>query len=108
MPLCSDLLGPCWRLAPKLLVPFELGFTTSAGEELVVESVKPKSRAAAAGVKVGDVVTELDYRAGNSQIPVKMTVKRGEKKWPMTFSPAGNAKPGRIYDRVSGIPDDRC
>lgn len=112
VPLPANLLGPCWRLAKKQLVPFELGFTTSAGQELVVQTVKPKSRAEAAGVKVGDVVSELDYRDGNALVPVKMTVKRGDgssaKRIPITFSPSGAAKPGRIYERVSGIPDDHC
>lgn len=106
--LPADLLAPCWRLVNKQLVPFELGFTTSAGEDLVVESVKAKSRAEAAGVKVGDVVQTLDYRAGNPMVPVKLTVKRGDKTISLTFSPSGAAKPGRVFERLGGIPDDRC
>lgn len=108
VPLPSDLLGKCWRLERRQLVPFELGFVTTAGAELTVASVKPKSRAEAAGVRVGDVVLNLDYRNGQSGTPVKMTVKRGDKKIPITFAPAGAAKPGRIFDRVAGIRDDQC
>ena len=59
-------------------------------------------------VRVGDVVLNLDYRNGQSGTPVRMTVRRGETKIPITFSPAGTAKPGRIYDRVAGIRDDQC
>jgi hypothetical protein len=106
--LPADLLGRCWRLEHKKLVPFELGFVTSAGEQLTVQSVVPKSRAEAAGVKVGDIVTKLDYTAGNSQLPVRLTVKRGEKAIPISYSPAGVARPGRIFERQPGIPDDRC
>lgn len=108
VPLPADLLGRCWRLERKQLVPFELGFVTTAGEELTVESVKAGSRAETAGVRVGDVVLNLDYRAGTSAIPVKMTVRRGDKKRPITFTPQGPAKPGRIFDRVAGVRDDQC
>ncbi|MBX3228681.1 MAG: hypothetical protein KIT84_08515 [Labilithrix sp.] len=108
VPLPPDLLGRCWRLARKQLVPFELGFVTTAGQDLVVESVKPGSRAAAAGVRKGDIVRNLDYRNGQSASPVKMTLLRGERSLTLTFLPAGAAKPGRIFERIPAIPDDRC
>lgn len=113
IPLPADLLGKCWRLERKTLVPFELGFATSAGEELRVTSVVPKSRAEAAGIRVGDVVEKLDYRAGQADVPVKLRIRRtadgrGDTSISVTFLPAGIGKPGRVFTRVTGIPDERC
>ncbi len=106
--LPADLVGPCFRLVPKLLVQFELGFVTSSADVLTVESVKPGSRADAAGVRVGDVVSELHYEPGRSATPVKMIVQRQERKVPLRFMPAGLARPGRQFERIAGLADDRC
>jgi C-terminal processing protease CtpA/Prc len=75
---------------------------------LSIESVKPGSRAEAAGVRVGDVVHEVHYEQGRSGVPVKLVVIRGERKVPLRFMPAGASKPGRQFERVPGLPDDRC
>jgi predicted metalloprotease with PDZ domain len=106
--LPSDLAGPCFRLVPKQLVAFELGFVTSTANVMTIESVKAGSAAAAAGVRVGDVVAELHYESGRSATPVKMTVIRQEKKVLLQFLPAGRTKAGRQFERVAGLPDDRC
>jgi hypothetical protein len=106
--LPADLAGPCYRLVRKQLVAFELGFVTSSGEKLTVESVVAGSRAEAAGVRVGDVVSELRYEAGHSAVPVQLVLIRNEKKVPLHFKPEGASKPGRQFERLPGIPDDRC
>jgi hypothetical protein len=108
IPLPVDMLGKCWRLERKTLIPFELGFVASAGEEMKVTSVVPKSRAEAAGVRLDDVIEKIDYRAGAADSPVKLTIRRGDKSISLTFLPAGVGKPGRVFTRVNGIPDDRC
>ena len=106
--LPSELMGPCFRLAKKELVQFELGFVSSSDAEMKVVSVKAGSRAEAAGVRAGDVVTALDYAQGRSGVPVKMTVLRLGRKVPLRFLPAGASRPGRQFERVPGAPDDRC
>jgi len=106
--LPPDLVGPCFRLVAKQLVPFELGFVTSSADVMTVESVKAGSRAEAAGVRVGDVVSEVHYEAGRSSVPVNLVVVRNERKVTLRFLPAGAAKPGRQFERVPGLPDDRC
>jgi hypothetical protein len=110
--LPPDLMGRCFRLTKQLLVLFELGFVTSTGEEMVVTSVKQGSRAEAAGVRSGDVVADLRYAAGKSQVPVELVVKRtdkgAEQKVRLRFLPAGPSKPGRLFERVPGVPNDRC
>ncbi len=108
--LPADLMGRCFRLTKKQLVLFELGFVTSAGEELVVTSVKPGSRAEAAGLRVDDIVTELRYQDGKSQVPVELVVKRKdrEKELRLRFLPTGRPKPGRVFERLPGIADERC
>lgn len=106
--LPADLVGPCYRLVAKQLAPFELGFVASSAAEMTVTSVKPGSRAEAAGVRVGDVVSELHYGQGRSGVPVNLVVVRNAKKVPLRFMPAGTSKPGRQFERIPGIPDDRC
>ena len=106
--LPPDLLGHCYRLVRKDLVPFELGFTTSAGEELTITEVTRGSRAAAAGLVTGDIVKDLRYVAGRPDAPVTLTVTHAGKPRAVRFLPAGTAKPGRVFDRIPNIPDDRC
>ncbi len=106
--LPPDLLGRCYRLVKKDLVPFELGFTTSAGEELTIADVVRGSRAAAAGLAVGDIVRELGYGAGRGDAPVTLTVTRAGKPRSVRFLPKGTSRPGRIFERVAGIADDHC
>jgi hypothetical protein len=106
--LPSDYAGPCYTLKREPLVPFELGFVSSSADEMTVLSVKRGSRAEAAGVRVGDVIGELHYEAGRSRIPVRLVVVRGAKRIPLRFFPAGPSKAGRAFERVSGIPNERC
>jgi hypothetical protein len=109
IPLPADWLGRCWRLESKLLVPFELGFTTTSDDPLTVVRAKAGSNAAAAGLQPGDVVSELQYQPGRPRVPVTLVLSRGgEKKRNVRFLPAGKAKPGRVFERVPGIPDDKC
>jgi predicted metalloprotease with PDZ domain len=106
--LAPDLAGRCYRLVRKPLVMFELGFTVTSGEEMTVESVKPGSRAEVAGLHAGDLVKDLRYEEGRSQVSVDMTILRGQQQKKLRFLPAGPSKPGRIFERVPGIPNEQC
>jgi hypothetical protein len=106
--LPGDLAGVCYRLVRRTLVPFELGFTTSAGEEMTILSVKKGSRAEAAGIRMGDVVTKLAYDEGKASVPVVLTIRRGDRDVAIRFQPSGAAKPGRMFERIAGIPNERC
>jgi hypothetical protein len=106
--LPANLLGRCFRMVRKTLVPFELGFVTTADNEMKVEKVLSGSRAEAAGLRAGDVVGDLAYKSGRADIQVKLTITRQGKTIPITFLPAGAGKPGRLFERVRGIPDDQC
>lgn len=103
-----DTLGRCYRLEKRQLVPFELGFTTSADQELAILSVKAGSRAARSGLAVGDAVRDLQYTPGRSDVPVTLTLVRGGKARAVKFLPAGPARPGRVFERVPGIKDEAC
>jgi hypothetical protein len=39
---------------------------------------------------------------------VKRIVLRGERKILLRFMHAGASKPGRQFERIPGLPDDRC
>ena len=94
-----DLVAPCYRLVKKQLVPFELGFKTSAGETMTVETVKPGSRAEAAGLRVGDQVDDLRYESGRSNVRVELAITRATKTQRIQFLPAGPSKPGRMFEQ---------
>ena len=53
-------------------------------------------------------MSELHYEKGRSAVPVKLVVVRAQHKVPLRFMPAGPAKPGRQFQRIPGIGDDRC
>jgi hypothetical protein len=108
VPLPTNLLGRCYRLESKMLVPFELGFVTTSDETLTVVSVKPGSRAEAAGLRSGDVAEGLRYEPGHAEVPVTMTLRRGDRSTKVRFTPAGKGRPGRIFERIPGVPDERC
>jgi hypothetical protein len=102
--LPPDLLGACYRVTKKMLVPFELGFEMSP--ERTITSVVPHSRAEAAGLRVGDRIEEIHYDDGKSSKDVEILREGAPKK--LRFRPAGAEKPGRTFERVPGIPAERC
>jgi hypothetical protein len=102
--LPNDLLGACYRLTKKMLVPFELGFEMSP--ERTIRSVVPRSRAEAAGLRVGDRIEDVHYEDGKSSKDVEIT-REGEPK-KLRFRPVGAEKLGRTFERIPGVPADRC
>lgn len=106
--LPADIGRRCYRLVTAELVPFELGFATDLGEELAVTSVVHGSRAEAAGVRVGDVVLDLEYEDGSSTTPVRLKRKRGANVVPIEFFPAGKPRRGRQLVRIPRVPDRLC
>ncbi len=103
----ADLLAPCYKLAHGSLAPFELGFEVEgAAEGLRVRGVVAGSAAAKAGLRDGDVLSELSYQDGRADAQVAATRVGGTTK--LRFLPAGKAKPGRYFRRVAGVSESAC
>lgn len=103
--LPADLAGPCYRLGTADLVPFELGFEQDGDR---VSKVLAGTRAEAAGVKLGDVVEDIRYVSARATSPVTLIVKRGEEHRTLKWLPSGKPRRGRRFERLAGVPDDRC
>lgn len=103
----SGLIGPCYKLAHGSLAPFELGFEVEPSPAgLRIRGVVAGSAAAKAGLRDGDVLSELGYQEGRADIPVSVTRAGATSK--LRFLPAGKAKPGRYFQRVAGVRDSAC
>jgi Do/DeqQ family serine protease len=76
------------------------GFNVSASEGVLIVQVMPQSPAAQAGLKVGDVITEIDGKpmkeataiqeaVQNTQVgsPLKVLIRRGDRSLPLTIRP---------------------
>lgn len=103
----SDLIGPCYKLAHGSLAPFELGFEVDASPEgLRVRGLVSGSAAARAGLRDGDVLSELAYQDGRADLQASATRVGGAAK--VRFLPAGKARPGRYFRRVRGAAPSAC
>ena len=103
----ADLIGPCYKLTHGKIAPFELGFESDATPEgLRIRGVVAGSAAEKAGLREGDVLGALDYHDGRSDL--RATATRAGSKTKVQFFPAGKAKPGRYFQRVSGVKDSDC
>jgi predicted metalloprotease with PDZ domain len=109
--LPGTVLGHCYRQGTGEYVDFNLGFDDTAtreGKSGEVLGFVAGGPAAKAGLKAGDVVTETEYRVGHSEVPVKLTVKRGNDTVRISYLPAGARHKGPIWTRVGGTPDEKC
>jgi len=103
----SDLIGPCYKLVKGNVAPFELGFDVETTPEgLSVKHMIAGSAAAKAGLRDGDVLRELNYQDGRSDLPV-ITFRVGAATM-VTFTPAKKPKPGRYFQRVRGVAERDC
>jgi hypothetical protein len=108
--LPTNILGHCYRAGTGDYVAFDLGFDANAtretktGELMGLVAGGPAARA---GVRRGDLV-DADYRDGHTEVPVKLTVKRGSETLHLTYAPTGAHHKGPVWTRLPGISDDKC
>jgi hypothetical protein len=109
--LPKGVLGHCYRAGTGDYVAFDLGFDVGAtrlGKTGEVVALEPKGPAARVGLQGGDVVVEADYRDGHSEVPVTLTVKRGDATVHLKYAPKGESHPGPTWTRIPGLTDDQC
>jgi hypothetical protein len=108
--LPANVLGHCFRSTIGDYVDFDLGFdevATREGKGGVVVGLEPKGPAARAGLRPGDVV-EAEYRNGHTDVPAKLTVKRGAETLHLSYTPAGARHKGPTWTRLPATPDEKC
>lgn len=105
--------GPCFRRNTALIRRFELGFDPKSliGANKTIRGLMPDSAAAKAGIREGD---QVDYSAGLDRIQLEVNrtltlqITRDGKTFPITYLPRGEAVDAYQWERIPGVPDDRC
>jgi hypothetical protein len=109
--LPGDALGPCFRAGTGEYVAYDPGFdveATRVDKDGRAIGVRDGGPAAKAGLKEGDVVTNLVARDGDASAPVTITVTRDGKKVDVKYLPRGAKGRGQTWTRIRGAGDDRC
>lgn len=109
--LPDDALGPCFSQRRARHPEFALGFDLDATLESptrVVSGLVPGGNAAKADLLPTDVLVSSSVRAGRADVPVKLTVQRGQEKKLLTFVPRGKEHAGYTFVRLPGLPDSQC
>jgi len=109
----SDDFGPCFRRVEKPIRQFDLGFDNASilGDDKIVKGLKPGSEAEKAGLRNGDHIAygvALDNVQADVTHRLALTVTRDGKSFPLTYLPRGAAVPAYQWERVAGVPDNRC
>jgi predicted metalloprotease with PDZ domain len=104
-------LGPCFRAGTGEYVAYDPGFDVEAtriSTDGRVTGVRAGGPAEKAGLRGGDLVSSMQARDGDPDVPIKVVATRGGTKVEVTFSPRGTSGRGQTWTRVKGIPDDKC
>lgn len=109
----SNDFGPCFRRTTKKIRRFELGFDPKSltGGNKTIRSLMPDSEAAKAGLREGDDVSygvALDAVQAEVGRTLTLQVTRDGRTFPVTYLPRGESVDAYQWERVSGIPEDRC
>src|SRR5579871_6768912 len=109
----SDDFGPCFQRTTKKIRRFELGFDPKSliGSQHTIRGLIPDSEAAKAGLREGDQVSysaALDAIQADVHRTLNLQVTRDGKTFPITYLPRAEAVDAYQWERVSGIPEDRC
>lgn len=102
-------LGPCFSSIPTRYPEFDLGLVVAKDESgKLVQELKPGSAAARAGIRQGDRIAMIKYIKGRTDVPVELSVQRGDKIERISYKPEGRPVPGQGFRRLPNIPDTRC
>lgn len=102
----KTLLAPCHQLTKRTLAEFELGFELAkdAAGTQTVRTVKANSNAERAGLRIGDVVSTLDYRPGVPEVAVEGRSTRGAQTVKLRFFPQGRSALGYVFSNAPRAP----
>lgn len=108
----AGLYGPCLLVEPHAVRPFQLGFArASLNDDRVVKDLEPGSAAAQAGIRDGDVITEvsdLTVVRRDETAPLKLTLRRGETTTTASYLPRGAPVEGYRWARDPKTPETAC
>jgi len=105
-------LYPCLKAERHDVRPFVLGFARSSlNDDRVVRELAPGSPAALAGVKNGDVITEvsdISKARGEQDATLTLSLRRGAAVETVTFLPRGAPVEGWRWTRDPGVAETAC
>ncbi len=112
LPESADF-GPCFRRTSRKIRRFELGYDPKSliGSDQRIRGLMPDSEAAKAGLREGDKVhysVALDAVQAEVHRTLTLQVTRDGKTFPISYLPRGEAVDAYQWERISGVPEDRC
>lgn len=114
MPLpVSDAFGPCFRRTTAPLRRYEVGFDPAvlAQPRRIVRGVVAGSAAYDAGLRDGDEIVDpvpQDGIQGDQHQLLTLKLRRADQTFSITYLPRGETVEAYQWERVPGVPDDRC
>ena len=109
--LPDDALGACFRPARATYSRFELGYDERATRDSIKRTVvglDPAGPAFRAGVREGDIIDAAEYRAGRTDMPVRLTVLRRGNALSLSYLPRDAERAAQGFTRVRDVPEERC
>jgi hypothetical protein len=108
----ADLYAPCLSVARHPVRPFQLGFArASLNDDRVIRDLVAGSAAAQAGLRNGDVITEVndlnEVRRDETK-PLELSIRRGGEIVRVSYLPRGAPVEGYRWERTPGVPDSAC
>lgn len=109
----SDDFGPCFQRVTRQMRQFDLGFDNASitTNPKVIKGLKPGSEAEKAGLRNGDIVTyavALDSVQGDIRRKLELNVTRDGQTFPLSYLPRGAEVEVYQWERVPGVPEDKC
>lgn len=109
----SGDFGPCFKRGTKMIRRFDVGFDFASliGADKVVRGLKPGSEAERAGLREGDHISygvALDGVQADANRLFTVQVTRGEKSFPITYLPRGEAVEAYQWKRDPAVPESAC
>jgi hypothetical protein len=103
-------LGPCFRLATRRYVAFDLGFDveSSQGRDQGVVGLVARGSAARAGLRATDRLARAHYRDGDPSVEVLLEIDRDGRRLTLRYPPVGRRIEGPAWLRREEVPDAAC